>query len=341
MFRQGLNLEQLREINMLLVATVRGEAPLVEALRIASGGARGQKRRILQQMLTDLEEGSRLSEALQNQSAYFPDSYREVIQAGEQSGYLGAVLEGVARYLDQMLDLRRSLGLALLYPLLVLISSYFIFLVVGSFTVGAFLVHFQEFGMEIPFALQIPEWLFRHLNYWAWLPPLLLLISWISWMRGNSWEGVSGNSLGVMNLIPGFSSIVRTHRLANFTEVVGILLDRGVPYHEALRTAAHASGERRLLSLTQPHTHGLKPPERLPPFVHWLLNQAAESGNVRETVNNAAEMYRRRADMATVILKSTAPILFLVFIAGGSTALYVVTVFFPFLDIIDSAMKLT
>lgn len=325
---------------MLLVATVRGEAPLVEALQIASQGARGKKRRILQQLLTDLESGSSLSQALKHQSQYFPESYQAAIRAGEESGFLQSSLEGMARHLDKLLELRRTLGVALLYPVLVLLSAYLIFLVVGHFTMDAFRLHFRDFDAPVPIIVEYVYKLSSNTAQWAWFPPALLLLAWWSWIRGNSWDGISGKSPGILSFIPGLRGIIRTHQLANFTEVTGVLLDSGVPYHQALRTAALASGELQLLPLLQPSSETIQPTRKLPPLIRWLLGQATESGNVRETIRGAAEMYRRRAELGTTIIKSTAPILFLVLIAGSTTLIYALAVFYPFIDILNNLQSL-
>lgn len=330
MFRRGLKLDELLQFNDLLATTVRGEAALVDSLRIASRGASGRTRRILECLCQDLEQGSDLSTALAAQPRYFCDHYCQVIRSGEQSRHLGPVLEGVSLFLGQLVQLRRGLGLALLYPILVLISAYLLFVLAGNMSVKSFVYFYETTPMPLTPLLVMLQGVFGSILYWVWILPLLLIVAWCSWFSNNSWDGVTGRSLGVLTLIPGFAAIVRLHRLANFTELVALLLNRSVPYAQAIQTAAQASGDPGLMLLAH-HPETLLGSRRgLPPFLAWLLEHATGSSDVRLTMQHAAEMYRRRAETATVMMKLIAPVCFLVLIGGGATLFYAMTVFYPF-----------
>ena len=71
-----------------------------------------------------LSEGMGLPEALSATGSGMPEVYRAVVEAGVRSGRLSKALEGMAAIARGYADARRALGMALLYPLIVLGLAY-------------------------------------------------------------------------------------------------------------------------------------------------------------------------------------------------------------------------
>ncbi|MCV5539940.1 type II secretion system F family protein, partial [Escherichia coli] len=65
---------------------------------------------------TDVRSGMRLAEALAARPRDFPDIYRALIGAGEESGGLARVMERLADYIEERNGLRGKILTAFIYP---------------------------------------------------------------------------------------------------------------------------------------------------------------------------------------------------------------------------------
>ncbi|MBL4885832.1 MAG: type II secretion system F family protein [Planctomycetaceae bacterium] len=337
-FRLGkkeFSLEELLEFNDLLVSVVKGQAPMEQTLRITSEGASGKLSRVLSKLIDSLHRGNSLAASLDEQPGVFHRLYRETVRAGEQGGFLDAVLESFSSYLWQLLDLRRRLGQAMLYPILVVIVAYFLLIFIGGRTTYTFLNFYTEDQREVPWSLEILNSFFVVHTAWMWVVPILFGVGWISWMRSNDSRMLSlSGGARLMRLVPGVSHILRLHRLANFTELMSTMMEQQVPFAQAFQISARASGDALLIQSSEASNATIDNKANLPPFLEWLMKLGIGDSKVGRPMHYAAQMYRRRADTATEWLKILAPFLFLVFIGGGATLFYVLTIFYPFTQLL-------
>src|SRR5262249_36257823 len=85
-------------------------APRADALRIVSDQQLSSGlRHIVKELLTDVLNGSTLSDAMQKHPRVFPADYLSVVRAGELGGTLGQVFEELADLLDRRMELRARL----------------------------------------------------------------------------------------------------------------------------------------------------------------------------------------------------------------------------------------
>jgi len=338
-FRVGkseFSLEELLEFNDLLVSVVKGQAPMEETLQITSEGSRGKLRHITSSLIESLRRGNSLADSLDEQSAVFHRTYRETVRAGEEGGFLGAVLESFSSYIWQLLALRRKMGQAILYPILVVIVAYLLLIFIGGRTTSSFIGFYESGNLAVPAMLETLNNIFTKYTFWMWIFPAMLGFAWISWMRSNDSRMLSlSGGAALLRLIPGLSGVLRLHRLANFTELMASMMEQQVPFGHAVQVAARASGDSLLIQSSQSpdaiaHNEG-----KVPPFLEWLMKLGSSDSKVGRPMHYAALMYRRRAETATEWIKILAPFAFLIIIGGGATLFYVLTVFRPFVNLLN------
>ena len=78
-----------------------------------------RSRAVLAGVLTRVLEGQSLSRGLAQFPESFPDIFRSMVNAGEQSGKLDEVLERLADYTENRQNLQQKVLLAFIYPALV------------------------------------------------------------------------------------------------------------------------------------------------------------------------------------------------------------------------------
>jgi type IV pilus assembly protein PilC len=133
---------QVANFSRMLSTLLAGGIPLVPAMETA-GGSMGS-RKILNGILTAshrVREGQTLSKSLEQQKI-FPDLAVEMLEVGESTGALPAMLNSVAEFYEE--DVQTALGaaMALIEPLLLIVMAIFvggvlISLYLPIFTLGA------------------------------------------------------------------------------------------------------------------------------------------------------------------------------------------------------------
>jgi type IV pilus assembly protein PilC len=109
-----------------LAALLAGGTPLVEALRTATGSIdRSMALQRLDAATRQVTEGSSLAQAVRA-TALMPPMAARMIEVGEASGGLAAMLAEVARFYEDMLDGRLARVMTLVEPLLMLLVGVLI-----------------------------------------------------------------------------------------------------------------------------------------------------------------------------------------------------------------------
>jgi type IV pilus assembly protein PilC len=130
---------------------IRAGVPMRRALEVAiERAADGALRESLRAVLSDIEHGSSLSDALARRPRAFAPLYVAMIRAGEAGGILDDVLERLASLLERDADLRKKLRAALAYPAVVLIAASALVLFLIARIVPMFAQMFDAFHVELP-----------------------------------------------------------------------------------------------------------------------------------------------------------------------------------------------
>src|SRR3954469_24336539 len=123
----AIGLEDLIALNDEIAALVRAGVPLERGLLDVGGDLRGRLRAIATALGERMSRGASLPQALEAEGERIPRVYRAVVEAGLRTGRLAVALEGLARFARGVAELRRVVGLALIYPLLVMVVAYTLF----------------------------------------------------------------------------------------------------------------------------------------------------------------------------------------------------------------------
>ena len=89
-------------------------------------------KRVLQSISADLAAGHTLADAPEKQSEYLSPFFANLLGSGEQAGNLDVMLNDLASYYEDKLEMRRMLIGALTYPCMLLVMCWFL----GSFALG-------------------------------------------------------------------------------------------------------------------------------------------------------------------------------------------------------------
>jgi len=334
-------LDQLIALNDEITALVRAGVPLELGLSRAGDDLRGRLGAIARGLGERMGRGERLPDALANSGQAIPELYRAVVEAGIRSGRLASALEGVAAVARGYADARRAVGMALLYPLMVVSLAYGLAVLFVLQLAPRLAAAFESLGLPplgiLDAVVRSGDWV----AYWGPIVPALLVGMTLWWLwsgRSVALDAASGGPwLGRIPLIGG---MIAGFRHANFAEMLALLVEHRVPLDEAVRLAAGASGDRVLRRSAAVFAEGIRRGEggesaravvagALPPLLAWILTAGHRQGELASALRHAAAGYRRRARARAEILRGALPAALMLAVGAGTVLLYGLLLFVP------------
>jgi type II secretory pathway component PulF len=340
----AVTLDQLVALNDEMAALARAGVPLDQGLLHVGGDLPGKLGRISLELGRRLEAGEPLEHVLSDVS--LPPAYRAVVAAGIRSGRLAVALEGVSAVLRHAAETRRLVAVSLVYPLLVIVLAYSLFVFMVDKIFPVMLAVYQ--GM-LPDGrgLGVLQWIERTAPNWLpWLPPVVLGVLVLWWVRSRSVgrleHGMPWRAFGRRWRIPTVGQRVYAGRMATFADTLALLIEHRVPYHEALRLAADASGDRGFRDTVRPLAERLERGETvtaadaagLPPLLTWLFAARLEQPRLVSCLRRTADSYRRQAAWLSRWLAIYLPFWLIISLGGVATVLYVLSVVGPWARIL-------
>lgn len=265
-----------------------------ESLRVRSvlSGVRGK-----------VIEGHSLARAFAEYPNTFPELYRSLIAAGEQSGNLDLIFERLADYTENQQMLKQQIGQAFIYPIIVSVFAFAIIVVLMTYVVPKVSRVFTSTGQELPLPTQIMIGISQHLtNYWGWW--LLVIIAAIVLARqALQNESVRYRWHGFLLKVPLVGSLIRSVNAARMASTLGILTSSGIPLLQAMKSAVEVVSNlpmRNALQITMRRvseggslSRSLGKTRLFPPMVIHLIASGENSGHLDSMLMRASETQSR------------------------------------------------
>lgn len=322
-------------INEEIGALVRARLPLETHLARIGADLPGKSGELAARIGRRMEAGESLAAAMDAECAALPAAYRAAIVAGIESGQLGGALESLVDTATRLDQLRRVTGLALLYPLMVVVVACLLFGLVLTAVIPQFdWLNNAHFG---PLAeLARSSWAAKAIAFVVPSMVVLLVATW--WWR-------SGRVGGVLGWLPGIRRVNRWSQAATFAELLRLLVERRLPLDRALTLAGDAVDNRRMRSAARQLAARVQngeitgPPagesnyadrSNFPLLVRLALRHATDRGLMTASLDEAATMYRERAIRAAEWYSEYVPILLTLAIGGTITVAFALLIFWPY-----------
>jgi len=343
LFRRRISAVDLALITRQFATLIRSGLPVEEALQTLSRQTEKPRlRSLLMAVRSRVMEGHSLAAAFEDFPHIFPDLYRATVAAGEQSGYLDAVLERLADYTETRQTLHQKTMLALIYPLMVMGVSVLVVVFLMVYVVPQIVQVFEGIGQKLPVLTRG-------------------LIATSDFVRGNGIVMLVGIAMAaaaaraalrrngpkrqvhrLLLRLPMIGRLVRGLNTARFARTLSILTGSGVPVLEALRISATVVGNlpmraavedaaRRVREGTALHT-ALERSGYFPPMTVHLIASGEASGKLDEMLERASSSQEREMEvLITTITELFGPLLILVM--GGIVLVIVLAILLPIFDL--------
>lgn len=337
-----ITLEQLIALNRELSALVAAGIPLEQGLVRVGQELNGPSSDLAIRLASRMERGEDLGTAIDAEGETLPKSYRAIIHAGLRSGKLSVALEGYAEMAARLAGLRQTVGLATLYPILLLVVMWVLFIFAHNSLLESYdWLNISDQIWVSPFEFlrnQNPEG--RRLL--TLVPPaILILLSLLWWRRSARVTTVSSQRARYLTAIPGIGRIHRFSCQANFADLLHLFVKHQLPLPEALPLAADASGLADLSTAAQDLATELSAGQtlhstsenfrRLPPLVRIALISNRGPQAVAQGLQRAAENYRQRAESWTQMVSVYFPIGLTALTGITAVTFYAILLFQPYI----------
>lgn len=343
--------DELTALNEQIAALARTGLPLDQGLdSLAREMGRGRLRATTQALADDLRAGHPLPEALARQEGRVPAYYANLVTAGVQTGRLPDVLATLTTYARSVAATRTIVSEALFYPAVVLVLGLALFTVLAAFILPQFDRIFQEFGLTLPAVTEALLTFGRH-PLELIVAPAVVLVAGPLVLRAVLTRTPRGRRAWAraVYLVPLVGTLIRAARLAAFTELLGMLVEYGVPLPAAFRLAGGASSDPVIadraetvearLAAGAPLAEALKGRGLVPDWVAWLAAAGERRGGLGPALREVAAVYRRQVDARSAVLRSVLPPFVVIVTAGSLTLVFAVALMLPMVKLLEGLSK--
>jgi len=291
--------------------------PLERALSALSDEAPTPAQRdLVAQVRAEVNAGAPLAQALAQHPREFDNLYTAVIEAGEQSGRLGAVLLQLAKDQESAHAMRSKLLAASLYPAIVSGVALLIVLFLLAYVVPQVAQVFTSSQRSLP-ALTVAMLFISEVVQATWLAGLVLLLAGMVVLRLLLRQTAFRLAYDQAWLkLPLLGRLSLGYNAARFASTLALLVGAGVPILKALQTAAHTLSNMALrehamqaIDLVRegaPLASALAQNKRLPGVLSMFARLGEQTGQLPQMLAHAAEhlgeeVQRRAMQLATVL----------------------------------------
>ncbi len=322
--------------------------PILRSIKILHQQQKpGLMRDSLDDVATDVEGGTTLSESMSRHPRVFDKLYVNMVQAGETGGVLDVILQRLAEFMEKSQKLRRRLKGAMIYPCVVISFAMLMVSGIMIIVIPKFKKLFAQFKTGLPeittILVNISYWM-AHEYGWAYVLFTPFVIYFFLKLVGKTKPG--RYALDVIKLkIPVMGKIISKSTIARFTRTLGTLLAAGVPILEAINITRDTCGnmvyEKALQKVHDAIREGegfatpLRNARVCDSIVVNMIDVGEETGDMDKMLMKIADNYDEEVDvMVGSMVSILEPIMIVVL--GTIVGFIVIAVFYPYIKLLQT-----
>ena len=346
--RQILSSDRISDVERITFARqmhnlTKAGLPLDRAIRgLEASLANPGFKRVLRDVVANLERGNTLADALAQHPKVFNDLFISLVNVGENTGRLDLAFADLAKYIEVERTTSKQLKSATRYPMFVLAAMAGAIAVITVFVIPAFSGVFERLGASLPWQTKA---LIATSDFAVTFWPLMIGVAVLSYGAFKFWSlshsgGIQWARIKIR--IPLVGSIFERIALGRFAKTFAIMGRSGVPVVRALSIVAEVVGNKYIGSKIIEMGGGVSRGESLYltaqrsniflPLVLQMIAVGEESGNLPDLLDEVSDFYDGEIEYdLNRLTESIEPIL-IIFIAALVLVL-ALGVFLPIWDL--------
>ena len=295
-----------RQLALLIEAGIN----IVTALELLRDElSKASLKRVLEQIISEIQGGSQLSQALAKHPRIFSPIYCHLLSVGERTGHPEVVLRQIADYMEKTIATSKRIKSALKMPMITGIVAVVVMALLITFVFPAFNDLYVSLGSELPamtkMVFGIVEWLRSH-GLYILLGALItvgLVMFYVKTPNGKY-------KLHELFLkLPLIGRVVHLNQVARVCRNMSLLYTAGLPLPEIMPLVTQACGNsvmaKALTDVQQDMIGGeglSKPMEKnhiFLPMMVQMVRVGEETGHLNTALSAAAQSYETEAQERT------------------------------------------
>lgn len=224
-----------RQFSVMISANV----VVVQALRILIEQTENARlKTIISEIADEVDNGSRLSDALEKRPNVFSKFYVSVVRSGEASGKLDEVLNYLADEIEKDYDMVSKIKGAMIYPAFIITGLFGVGALMMVFVVPKLTEIFKESGADLPLATRILMKTSDFMvNYWYIL--IIIIVGLIIFFRFYISRPAGRMQFDYLVLkLPIFGNLFQKIYIVRFARSMNTLIVGGVTMVDSLKVSA-------------------------------------------------------------------------------------------------------
>ncbi|MDY6892914.1 MAG: type II secretion system F family protein [Chloroflexota bacterium] len=304
----GVKPRDIIQFSRNMASLLEAGIPIFRALTIQSRFGKQAFREVLKEIITDLEKGSRFSEACAKYPTVFPTFYVYLLRTGEETGNLADVLNDTAKHMEKDQATASKVKSSLIYPTFVLLLAIGAIVVMMTFVVPALTSLFSEFGSDLPAMtrgmIAISNFFEANFLYMITIAAILTVAGYfyVRTERGRRRKDE------VILRIPMIGQAVLKGGVARFCRNMSMLVTAGVSLFDSLQLTSDTT-ENALISEAvngiyakvgdgQLFSQAVSSEPLFPPLMGEMIAIGEETGSLGEQLIKVSGFYEEEADRA-------------------------------------------
>ena len=326
-----------------LSAMISAGVPILRALSSLGDHAESPAlKKIIDNIVKDVQGGSPLADALGKYPNTFSDVYVNMVRAGEAAGILDDILKRLALQQEKNAAIRKKVKSAMTYPMVLIFITIIAFFGLMIFVIpmiGKTIKDLAGPDASLPAITQIMLAISGFMiNFWYILLPILVggIIALLRYIKTPVGKAQFHR---IILKLPGIKTIIRKLAVARFARTFSALMGAGVAVLEALDVTARAIGntvyEKALKDAAEQVKNGKQLSEIIeadtelwPAIVAQMLAVGEETGQTDTVLVKVADFYEEEVDVAIDGLSSIIEPVMIV-VMGGMVGLIAASVMSP------------
>ncbi len=340
-FSRKTSLREMAVYTRQLAVMLKSGIPIDEAITLLIDQTQGMLRKANIGIKENLHAGKSLASAIEQYPELFSNVYVQLVRAGEASGNLENILGKLADSIERTEKIQNKISENMRQPIFMLCAMIGVVVLASTVIIPSIANTLQDLGGRMPgitlFMMSMSNIM---LSYWH-----LLLVSVGALSFGFFWwKNSESGSLQLDTLLlklPMVSSFSRMQAVVQFSQVLGMLLDAGVNFAEALDIVSKVVNNK-ILSKTLLEARSniikegkiakhLEKTKIFPPIACYMIKVGEESGQLAPMLlrvgNDYQEELFRNTDGLVAAINPVMTILMAIMIVG-----IILSIFLPIME---------
>jgi type IV pilus assembly protein PilC len=306
--KKTVSRKEVMHFSRQLSVFVEAGIPIMEALEVIAEETTDKLlKRVLLDMVLQLQAGDTFAAAASAHPEAFPRYYVAVLESAELTGTLDTVLLELATYLETDIEARSAVTSALIYPAVVAVMAIVTVIVLATFVLPKFRTFFASLNAKLPLPTRMLLGISGFVSSWWWAIAGVILVVVVSFValrrsrQGRAWLDT------VLLKLPVAGSLLQAAIVERVCRVLASLVTAGVDLPRAMAVTAEASNNavytnginhiREQMMEGQGLATPLAETGLFPGAARQMFRVGEETGTLDKQLSTAAAFYHRELEI--------------------------------------------